>query len=478
MYNHKFGFHINAISQPVEDAIMRLRPRVLKTLHHDVNFWRRIRQELPDTFIIGRLYEANQRFEDDPIRQGREFAEKVLREGVNQVEVNGRPIYNAWEAYNEIMPESASAGRQKQYDAFQVSFAERLRAGGFEPIGMNFATGNLLGHHFLNNFRGTMETYKYLGFHEYDWPTMDRLHKIGLADGNGGMWLCLRYRRTMQEVRREFPDHHLVFITECGMTQGVHPQGIGDVGPWHPSHPISPDDYWASLRWYNSELMKDDYLMGACLFVVGAISPWESFEHLGPIMDRLADFQVEITPVSRPGETATVVGAEARPSRAVSAGLGMTAVAPEPVAVPGPETTEPVPTPEPERPDPTRPPPEEVSQPETPPPDSIAITFPKAVADYQSHYILFPKGTEEWWYAAARRYLEHFGSSRGERLRDALFLRGAKGHIITCINPAPETVARIKKYHPTARLDIIEADSPGDLAAALNGRVKNNAPFG
>jgi hypothetical protein len=55
--------------------------------------------------------------------------------------------------------------------------------------------------------------------------------------------------------------------------------------------PISEETYWDSLVWYNDELMKDDYVMAALLFVVGAISPWESFEHLGGIMDRLESFQ-------------------------------------------------------------------------------------------------------------------------------------------------------------------------------------------
>ena len=48
---------------------------------------------------------------------------------------------------------------------------------------------------------------------------------------NGGMWLTLRYRRTMNEVRPAYPDRHTVIITECGMTQAVNPQGTGDVGP-------------------------------------------------------------------------------------------------------------------------------------------------------------------------------------------------------------------------------------------------------
>jgi hypothetical protein len=50
------------------------------------------------------------------------------------------------------------------------------------------------------------------------------------------------------------------------------------------------------MLWYNSELMKDDYVMGACLFVTGAagLQRWETFEHLGPFMDKLAAFQKKV----------------------------------------------------------------------------------------------------------------------------------------------------------------------------------------
>jgi hypothetical protein len=190
---------------------------------------------------------------------------------------------------------------------------------------MNFATGNFRGQQFLDHFPGTLETYKVLGFHEYDWPRLDRLHNIGLSKGDdeqsrrdrlpqigatrgdGGMWLCLRYRRTMNEgIRQKYGNKHVCIITECGMTQGVQ-QGQ-DVGPWFRQNtlprsypdssapsPLTLDDYWQSLLWYNSELLKDDYVIGACLFVVGAISPWESFEHLGGIVDRLEQLQASQT---------------------------------------------------------------------------------------------------------------------------------------------------------------------------------------
>lgn len=446
MYNHKFGFHINAINNPVAAAITRLQPQVIKTLHHDVNFWRQVRRLYPQTFIIGRLYDPHQKFDDDPAKRGREFAERILREEVNRFQVDGRPIYDAWESFNEVMPESAPDDLQKRYNDFQVAFGRKMKAEGFEPVGMNFSTGNLLGSHLLRNFRGVLETYKYLGFHEYDWPTMDRLHKIGLADGNGGMWLCLRYRRIMEEVRREYPDRHVAIVTECGMSQGV--VGRPDVGPWHYSHPVSSDDYWKTLQWYNSELMKDDYLLGACLFVVGAISPWESFEHLGAIMDRLADFQKEVPDKIEPA-------AEPDPK-------------PQPATPPAETATE--------KP-PVSPAENDNRSGGSPPANSVTITYPTAVANCHSHYVLFPVGTKEWWYAAARPYLSIFGATRGEKLQDALLLRGAQGHTITCINPKPETLNAIKQQAPTAQIDVISAGSPDELAEILAQRLERNAPF-
>jgi hypothetical protein len=170
-------------------------------------------------------------------------------------------------------------------------------------------------------YPGTLETYKYLGFHEYDWPTMDRLHQVGLngpvethnrvpggeGRGNDGMWRALRYRRVMNNgIRQQYGDKHTVIVTECGMTQAVWGGTALDIGPWAKectvardipggvvSTPISVDDYWQSLLWYNSELMKDDFVLGACLFVTGAAGKveWDTFEHLGPIMERLAAFQ-------------------------------------------------------------------------------------------------------------------------------------------------------------------------------------------
>lgn len=471
MAQHKLGFHINAISKPVADAIVRVRPALIKTLHHDVNFWKKARQVLPDAFIVGRLFTPNQDFADNPSKRGREFAERVLKEEVNKFQVDGKLIYNAWESYNEVMSERATADTQKKYDEFQVAFAEKMQAAGFEPVGMNFATGNFFGDQFLENFRGTLETYKYLGFHEYDWPTLDRLHKIGLADGNGGMWLALRYRRIMQKVREQFPNRHTAIITELGMTRGVVAGGPNE-GPWNKDEPVAPDDYWQSLLWYNSEIMKDDYALGACLFVVGAIHPWESFEHLGPMMDKLAAFQKSATadtkPVSPPpSNDPTPLNPDDFPPDTNESGLPKTK--PDTLK-PSTENASDIP------PADTAPPafPGDTTIPAT---GSISVSMPAEAANVRTHYVLFPKATPAWWYAAAEDYFEHFGVTRGERLEEAAFLRGTLGHTITCINPSPDMVAILTQLNPAATLDIIRANSPTELADILRGRILQNVAF-
>src|SRR5690606_28971474 len=120
----------------------------------------------------------------------------------------------------------------------QVAFGQRMKQAGFEPVAMNFGTGNMLGSDFLTYFPGTLETYRYLGFHEYDWPVMWRLHEENIRERHeGGMWLTLRYRRIMNEVRPAYPNRHTVLITECGMTQGV--LGGQDIG-WLAAPSVDP----------------------------------------------------------------------------------------------------------------------------------------------------------------------------------------------------------------------------------------------
>ncbi len=306
--NHKYGFHANRTGFDILDAFKRIKPAVIKVLDPNIDFLTRLRAANPDVFIIGRIVvplHEQERFEADPVGEGRAFADRLLRMEASNTTFQNRLLLDAWESYNETFPESASPEKMRKYDDFQVAFGQKIKAAGMEPVGMNFATGNMLGHHFVNYFPGTLETYTYLGFHEYDWPTMWRLHEENIREKNeGGMWLTLRYRRVMPDVRRVYGNKHVAIITECGMTQGVIP-GQQDIG-WLAPPAVTEDSYWQSLMWYNGEIMKDDYVKAALLFVVGNVTPWQSFEHLGGIIDRLEEFQRSApTPTPTPPPTPT-----------------------------------------------------------------------------------------------------------------------------------------------------------------------------
>ena len=61
-YNHKFAFHITGPRQDAFDEVLRLRPKVVKTLDFSVDVMKNIKAEIPDLFLIGRLFVHPQDF--------------------------------------------------------------------------------------------------------------------------------------------------------------------------------------------------------------------------------------------------------------------------------------------------------------------------------------------------------------------------------------------------------------------------------
>jgi hypothetical protein len=300
-YNHKLFAHINRWGSDVVEYIGRLKPKVIKFLDPNLDNIRLVRELVPDVLLIYRQWQPAQPLgnsEPEAFQLGVNFGQKIAAE-----EVVRRGLVNLVESYNEVLGETAPAAEHQKYALFQAGFREGLGDAPVEPVAFNFGTGNMTANLIMTYYGEVLDSYKWLGFHEYDWPTMDRLHNVGLHQGNGGQWLALRYRRIMEPIINQFGNNWSVIITECGMTQGV--LGGLDVGFAHPTNtvrgewsgyptPISNNEYWETLGWYSDELMKDDYVAGACMFVAGGLSPWESFETLGTITPKLAEFQKEI----------------------------------------------------------------------------------------------------------------------------------------------------------------------------------------
>ena len=301
-YNHKLFSHANRWGNDVIDYISELKPKIVKFLDPNLYSVQRVRELVPDGLLIYRNWKPEQPLgnsEAEAFQLGVSLGQEMAAETIVQ-----QGLIDLVEGYNEILGETAPASEHRKFAKFQIGFKQGL-GGIVEPIALNFGTGNMSANLIMTYYNEVLNSYKWLGFHEYDWPTMDRLHLQGLAEGNGGMWLALRYRRIMEPIIAAMGDRWSVIISECGMTQGVlQGQDVGFLnsentiqgGAWgdYPT-PISNDDYWQTLKWYSNELMRDDYVAGACMFVTGALSPWETFETIGTITPKIAEFQQEIS---------------------------------------------------------------------------------------------------------------------------------------------------------------------------------------
>jgi hypothetical protein len=160
------------------------------------------------------------------------------------------------------------------YDHFQVAFHQRLQAAGVDAVALNLAAGNFTqAAHYLDHFPNTLATYRYLGFHEYGWPTL--YPAIGSATSGGD------YRHCLAGIRAQYGAHHQVIITEAGLARMYQEPSGGDVGWLNVERSLSEEQYWRSLAWYNDHLCADAYVLGACLFQVGHHGQWASFRHLG-----------------------------------------------------------------------------------------------------------------------------------------------------------------------------------------------------
>jgi hypothetical protein len=293
---NKLGFYVeNTTVQYLRDALRKVLPPTVLIHAVDRGLLREIRAGLsPNTFMIGRLFvDQSQQTawldSGDPAAAGRAFAEQIINYDFSLAKErgqNGRLLIDAWMSLNEPVrgpasfpdgkPDAETRRRLDALDKFQEAFYLRLRADGLEAVAFNFAAGNFTeGSHYLDYFPRTLVLYKYLGFHEYGWPRLEPRSDTATA--------ALLYRRAMTEIRKKYGDRHQVIITELGLARMYkYPSDpAGDVGWLYPGETISEDQYWTSLELYNSELLRDSYVMGCALFNVGPTGRWETFRHLG-----------------------------------------------------------------------------------------------------------------------------------------------------------------------------------------------------
>ena len=234
------------------------QPRIVVSMEHSVDTWSAAKQASPNTFIVGRHYvdDPDQLFLDDPEGRAEQFF-TAMKGDAEQM----RGIYDAWMGYNESVVQSQDEA--EKLSRFYVRWGDLMRAAGFKSAAYSFATGNPArgdprpdGSMEPNYWPFLAEGLRHcdlLSLHEYSAPTMD-------------VWstfLCLRYRKVMDllppDARRQ------IVITETGIDGGAGAANRPRQG-W--SKFTDAAGYVATLKWYDTELQKDDYVIGAAIFLM------------------------------------------------------------------------------------------------------------------------------------------------------------------------------------------------------------------
>ncbi len=248
--------HIQVLDSRTLEAIGRVQPCMVKTMDLNRQTLQNIRSVAPNTLIVARRYVSSQDF-SNPLAAGSSYAD-MYGDVLDLVDVV--------EVYNEAVGNTTSTDRLALFDTFQGVFAYRIwelnpkiRIGLFCLAAGNFGYP---GEPKLIDFPKSMALPKnkvFICLHEYSWYTWNWESPAR----------CLRYRRQMEGLTG-----YQVLITECSLTQAIL-SGGSDIG-WRSG--ISRDVFVNGAVWYDSELQKDNYVVGAAMFTCGPSYGWDTFE--------------------------------------------------------------------------------------------------------------------------------------------------------------------------------------------------------
>ncbi len=228
--------------------------------HSDV--WHSVKASSPDTVIVGRIHqEFEPKFSQpslDPLRAARDHCELLLPWAERMGDT-----YDFWQGINE--PEIQSREDMQRYSDFDAERVRIMHSHGFRVVVGTLSVGNPSNLAWWREFVPAMEeAWCYdgaLALHEYGWPTLD----------HESPWYLLRHRKLYEgepEHNWEGLPEHLksmpLVITECGL-DGMIASGEGPRG-WQFRHGLNPRRYLKELAWYDAELRKDPYVVGAAIY--------------------------------------------------------------------------------------------------------------------------------------------------------------------------------------------------------------------
>jgi hypothetical protein len=259
------------------------------------------------TLVIGATagnYDAQFQYASGATPQ--QAAQQFVNDTLSRYQSNSAITY--WQGHNE--PVWNSEDEMAWYAQFEIARMEIMADLGLKCVIGNFATGTPPLHlwpAFIPACQAALEYEAILGLHEYSCPWMWWMtgkHQIDPDEDQGDEgWTTLRYRKVYRQhlIPNDAGDLPLV-ITETGIDPLISPQPPGaERGTWkqlgdfwkeHDGEPDKADYYFRQLAWYDRELQKDSFVIGACIFTWGNWGgTWKHFDVAGtPVAEKLAQY--------------------------------------------------------------------------------------------------------------------------------------------------------------------------------------------
>lgn len=296
----KLGIHVLFNDNPnVMEFIRRVKPRVVKAVDNH-GFMAEVKQISPQTVTIGRYSNVpNRNILDgkDPSQYPNpaDFARDFINLYLSEYRAN--PAVDYWEGWNEFPPNSPDQWRW--FAAFEAERACQMQALGLKAAIGAFSAGKPEYPdiaYFLPAVEAAQRCGGILTLHEYSSPTLDYGVNAGIPNAvhvdNAGA-LTLRYRYWYEGYLKPRGLVIPLVISEAGIDAGAGggcPQNTGGNGwfactkDWASMDRFKDKPAWQAymeqLTWYDSELRKDDYVIGFTLFTAGtSVNPdWRTFD--------------------------------------------------------------------------------------------------------------------------------------------------------------------------------------------------------
>ena len=271
-------------------------------------------QVRPKTLVVGRKYKGDYdaQLQYNSGKTPHQAAEQFVNDQVDTYTAN--PAITYWEGHNE--PVWSTLQEMDWYAQFEMERMWLMADLGLKCVIGNFATGTPpleLWPAFVPACEVALDYRGILGLHEYGaafmwWMTGDNQVDPDADQGDEG-WTTLRYRKVYRQFLQPAGVGHLpLVITECGIDPMVRPEPPGwQAGAWRDmcsrwrdqlGENDCADYYFRQVTWYDEELQKDDYVVGATIFTWGSYEgSFQRFDVAGSgVADKLTQYNIDNPP--------------------------------------------------------------------------------------------------------------------------------------------------------------------------------------